>query len=190
MANNGRTAHQNIQALCEGAVLVAMAQALSYLKFVELPSGGSLTLAMFPILFFAVRWGLGKGLMAGFTLGLMQLIFDGAYAWGWQCMVLDYLLAYTALGLAGIFHGKHWSIFPGTVVGCLGRFVFHFISGATLYRIVEPTEIPGLGTYSNPELFSLVYNGSYMLPNMILALGIAGLVYVPLKKYLTGNDLK
>ena len=87
--------------LCEGAIMVALAQILSYLKLMELPNGGSLTPAMFPIILFAVRWGLGPGLMAGFVFGLLQLIFDGAYAWGWQSMLLDYLVAFTPLGLAG-----------------------------------------------------------------------------------------
>ena len=104
--------HQRIKALTEGAMMVALAHVLSFIKLMQLPNGGSLTPAMFPILFFSVRWGLGKGLMAGFVFGLLQLIFDGAYAWGWQSMVLDYLLAFTPLGLAGLFRGKVWGISP------------------------------------------------------------------------------
>ena len=84
--------------LCEGAIMVALAQILSYIKLMELPNGGSLTPAMFPILLFALRWGLKDGLLAGFVFGLLQLIFDGAYAWGWQSMLLDYLVAFTPLG--------------------------------------------------------------------------------------------
>ena len=182
--------HLRIRALTEGAMLVAAAQVLSFIKLYEFPQGGSVTAAMFPILLYAVRWGLGRGLLAGFTFGTLQLIFDGAYAWGWQSMLLDYLLAFTPLGLAGIFKGKAWGIFPGTVIGCLGRFVIHYISGVTIYRIIEPTEVPGLGTFSNAEIYSLVYNGSYMLPNTLLALAIAAVLYVPLKKYLAGQDLR
>lgn len=186
---NTQSSHLRIRALCEGAIMVALAQALSYLKLYELPNGGSLTPAMFPILFFAVRWGLGKGLLAGFVFGLLQLIFDGAYAWGWQSMLLDYLVAFTPLGLAGLFRGKSWGIFPGTVLGCAARFVVHYISGITIYRIVAPTEVPGFGTFDNASLYSLVYNGVYMLPNMLLALLIAGILYVPLKKYFAGKDI-
>ena len=98
--------HLGTRMLCEGAIMIALAQILSYLKLMELPNGGSLTPAMFPIILFAVRWGLGPGLMAGFVFGLLQLIFDGAYAWGWQSMLLDYLVAFTPLGLAGLFKGK------------------------------------------------------------------------------------
>ena len=184
-AASGRT---RTRMLCEGAIMVALAQILSYIKIMELPNGGSLTPAMFPILLFAVRWGLKDGLLAGFVFGLLQLIFDGAYAWGWQSMLLDYLVAFPPLGLAGLFKGKKWGIFAGTVLGCLGRFIVHFISGITIYRIYAPTEI--LGTvFDEPNLYSLVYNGSYMLPNTILALAIAGLLYAPLKKFYGGEDI-
>ena len=90
--------------------MVALAQILGYLKLAEAPNGGSITFAMFPIILFAVRWGLRPGLMAGFLFGLLQLIFDGAYAWGWQSMLLDYLVAFTPLGLAGLFRGKSWGL--------------------------------------------------------------------------------
>lgn len=182
--------HLRIRALCEGAIMVALAFVLSFVKLYELPNGGSLTPAMFPILLFAVRWGLGKGLMAGFVFGLLQLMYDSAYAWGWQSMLLDYLLAFTPLGLAGLFRGKSWGIFPGTVLGCVGRFIVHYISGVTIYRIYEPTEIPGIGVFDDAVLYSLVYNGSYMLPNMLLALAIAAVLYVPMKRFFVGNDIR
>ena len=187
---NKSNSHLRVRGLTEGAIFVALAFVLSFVKLYELPNGGSLTPAMFPILLYAIRFGLGKGLAAGFVFGLLQLIFDGAYAWGWQSMVLDYLLAFTPLGLAGLFKGKAWGIFPGTVLGCLGRFVVHHISGITIYKIIEPTSIPGFGTYDNPHLYSLVYNGSYMIPNTVLALLLAAVLYVPLKQYFAGSDLR
>ena len=183
-------AHFRIRALTEGAIFVALAFVLSFVKLFELPNGGSLTPAMFPMLLYALRFGTGRGLCAGFVFGLLQMIFDGAYAWGWQSMVLDYLLAFTPLGLAGLFRGKAWGIFPGTVLGCLGRFAVHHLSGVTIYRIIEPTSVPGLGTSDNPHLYSLVYNGSYMLPNMVLALLLAAVLYVPLKRQFAGADLQ
>ncbi len=182
--------HLRIRALCEGAILVALSFILSFVKLYQLPNGGSLTPAMLPILLYALRWGTVRGLVAGFVFGLLQLLFDGAYAWGWQSMVLDYLLAFTPLGLAGIFKGKAWGIFPGAMVGCTGRFLVHYISGVTIYRIVAPTEVPGLGIYDNAALYSLVYNGSYMLPNMLLAMALAALIYMPLKRYLSGTDIR
>ena len=184
----GRRTSVSIRCLTEAAIMVALAQVLSYIKLMELPNGGSLTPAMFPIILFAIRWGLKPGLLASFAFGLLQLIFDGAYAWGWQSMLLDYLVAFTPLGLAGLFKGKKWGIFVGTVVGCAARFVVHYISGVTIYKILAPTELLGM-TFTSPSFYSLVYNGSYMLPNTILALIIAGVLYVPLKKYILAQDL-
>ena len=129
--------HLRTRMLCEGALMVALAQILGYLKLAEAPNGGSITFAMFPIILFAVRWGLRPGLMAGFLFGLLQLIFDGAYAWGWQSMLLDYLVAFTPLGLAGLFRGKSWGLFAGTLAGCLARFAIHYISGVTVYKILS-----------------------------------------------------
>ena len=183
--------HLAILSLVEGALMVALAQILGYFKFFpSLSQGGSITFVMFPICLYAVRWGLGKGLLASFCLGLLQLLLDGAYAWGWQCMLLDYLLAYTMLGLAGLFRGKKLGIFFGILVGGSARFFIHFISGATLYRITAPTDIMGFGTFSNPEIFSLVYNATYMIPCIVLSLAVAGVLFVPLKKYFTSQDLR
>ena len=192
MKNNANKSHLRIQSLCEGAILVALAQILGYIKLFPptWPNGGSITLAAFPIALFAVRWGVGRGLLAGFVFGILQLLMDEAYAWGWQSMLLDYLVAFTPLGLAGLFKGKKWGIFPGIVLGNVGRFIVHYISGVTIYRIYEPTAIPGIGTFDGAELYSLVYNGSYMLPCMLLALAVAGLLYVPMKKYFAGYDLQ
>ena len=181
--------HLRIRMLCEGALMVAMAQILSYVKLAQAPNGGSITPAMFPILLFAIRWGLRPGLMAGFLFGLLQLIFDGAYAWGWQSMLLDYLVAFTPLGLAGLFKGKPWGLFVGTAVGCAGRFAVHYISGVTIYKIIAPTEFLQW-TFTSPTAYSLVYNGSYMLPNTLIALVLAAVLYVPLKPFILGTDLK
>lgn len=192
MANNVTKSHLRVRALCEGAIMLALAFVLNMVSkplFANMPQGGSVTLAMFPVLFYAHRWGVGRGLLVGFAYGLLDMIYDGGYAWGWQSMLMDYLVAYAALGLGGFFRGKAWGIFPGIAVGCLGRFAIHHLSGITLYRIIEPTEVVGFGTFSNAHVYSLVYNGVYMVPNTLIALAIAGLLYVPMKKYFAGNDL-
>lgn len=182
-----------VRALCEGAILLAVAIVLNYLSeavFPNLPSGGSVTLAMFPILFYAHRWGLGRGLLMGFAYGLLDMLLDGGYAWGWQSILLDYLVAYTVLGVGGLFKGKSWGIFPGIALGCAARFLVHHISGITLYRILEPTEIEGFGMFTNPHVYSLVYNGIYMIPNTLIALLIAGILFAPMKKYFSGADIR
>lgn len=189
--NNPVPRRLQVRALCEGAVLVALAQILSYLKFLgDMVNGGSITLAAFPLMLFALRWGVGKGLLAGFAFGLLQMIFDGAYAWGWQSMLLDYVVAYTPLGLAGLWKGRAWGIFPGAILGNGVRFLVHFISGVTIYRINAPTEVLNFGVFDNAVIYSLVYNAAYMVPTLILTLALAGVLYVPMKKYYAGTDLR
>ena len=68
--------HLRIRALTEGAMLVAAAQVLSYLKLYTFPQGGSVTPAMFPILLYALRWGLSRGLMAGAAMGVLDFLLD------------------------------------------------------------------------------------------------------------------
>ena len=195
MSNNVNKNHLRVRSVTEGAVMLALAVVLNYLSgiiFASLPQGGSVTLAMFPILFYAHRWGIWRGLLMGFAYGTLDMLLGGGYAWGWQSILLDYLVAYTALGIGGAFKGKDWGIFPGVVLGCLGRFAVHHISGITLYRIVEPSGIEGLeslGVFTNPHVYSLVYNGVYMLPNTVIALVIAGALFVPMRKHFAGKDI-
>ncbi|MFI3254017.1 MAG: energy-coupled thiamine transporter ThiT [Eubacteriales bacterium] len=177
--------------LCEGAIMVALAQVLSYIKFYEAPYGGSITLGMFPILFFAYRWGVKSGILVGFTYGLLQLIFDGAYAWGWQSMLMDYLLAFTPLGLAGLFSGKKlqaklgtFSLYAGFFLGAFGRFLIHFVAGATIWKSYMPED------FTNPYFYSLVYNGGYMLPSTILCLLMTFLLQKSMKSYFLGEDIQ
>lgn len=193
MSNTVNKSHLRIRALCEGAIMLALAIVLNYLSkilFANMPNGGSVSLAMFPILFYAHRWGMGRGLLMGFAYGLLDMLLDGGYAWGWQSIILDYLAAYTALGLGGAFKGKDWGIFPGIAVGCLARFAVHHLSGITIYKILVPTEVEGFGVFSNPHIYSLVYNGAYMIPNMIIAIVIAAVLFVPMKKYFAGSDIQ
>lgn len=187
MANTNRS-HLRVRTLCEGAIMVALAQALSYLKFMQLPNGGSLTPAIFPIVFFALRWGLGQGLLAGFAFGLLQLIFDGAYAWGWQSMIGDYILAFSVLGVAGLFHKQKYGFFTGTVAGCAARFLVAYLVGATVWAEYMPERFFGM-TMTTPWFYSALYNGSYMLIDMILCLAVGALLWKPLGKYIRGEDL-
>lgn len=187
--NKGGKRRLYTRMLCEGAIMVALALVLNQLKIFRLPNGGSITLEMLPIFFYAVRWGVGPGLLAGFAFGLLQMFIDGAVAWGWQSLLLDYLVAFTPLGLAGLFKGQRWGIFAGTVLGSVVRFIVHFISGITIYAIVAPTELFNM-TFTSPWMYSLAYNGSYMAIDMALCLVVFGLLYKPLKKYFLGADIR
>ena len=164
MSAKNTNSHFRVRMLCEGAMMVALAQVLSYIKLMELPNGGSLTPAMFPIILFAVRWGLTPGLMAGFTFGLLQLIFDGAYAWGWQSMLLDYLVAFMVLGTAEFFarpfKNRMVGVAVGTAIAGFLRFMCSFLSGVLVWGNLNE----GLSAWT----YSLVYNASYMLPETLI----------------------
>ena len=103
--------HKKLRALCEGAIMVALATALSYLKLLELPQGGSVCIGMLPIFLYSARWGVGPAFLTSFAYGLLQLLLDGAYAWGPTSMLLDYLLAFGVLGVAGFFHRKKGGVY-------------------------------------------------------------------------------
>ncbi len=178
-----------LRALTEGAVFVALAQIISYLKLFELPQGGSITVAMLPIFLYCARWGFGPGMLASFVYSLLQLFLDGAYAWGWQSMLGDYIVAFTVLGLAGLFHGQQYGFFVGIVVGSLARFLVHYVVGATVWAEYMPETFFGL-TMHSPWFYSMLYNGSYMLIDMFLCLVIGLAVWAPLKQYIRGEDLK
>ena len=162
-----------VRALVEGAVMIALAAALSFLKleFAWL-QGGSIELSMVPIVLYAVRWGCGWGLGAGLVLGTLQWMFGG-FAASWQSILLDYSGAYMMLGLAGLFKGKKLGVVWGSLLGGLGRFVVHYISGVTIYAVYMPESFFGM-TMTTPYFYSLLYNGSYMALNILLsAIGLA-----------------
>ena len=176
-----------LRCVCEGAVFLAMAQLLGYLKLFELPQGGSITPAMLPLVVFGVRWGLVPGLFAGVLYGLLQLLLDGAYAWGWISILFDYLIAFGLLGLAGLFRGRRLGLVWGAVAGCFGRFLSHLVSGVLYVRGTSAFSIYGVNTAS-PWLYSAIYNGAYMLPTMLLTVLLGWLLTKSLGRYLRGED--
>lgn len=180
--------HLQMRALTEGAVMVALATRWAISSSLNCLRAAQSVSACCRCFSTASRWGLGKGLVCCFAYGVLQLIFDGAYAWGWTSMLLDYILAYGIIGFTGVFRGKKGGIFWATVVGCVLRFVVHFISGVTIYRIYAPEQLFNT-TFTNPWLYSAAYNGSYVGLDMVLCLVIFALLSHPMRKYLTGQDL-
>ena len=181
--------HLRIRALTEGAIFVAAAQILGYIKLFSLPNGGSITLNMLPILIYCARCGVGYGMLASFVLSLLQLLLDGAYAWGWQSIIGDYILAYSLIGLAGLFHKQKYGFFTGTIVGTLARFVCAWIVGATVWGEYMPDQFFGM-TMTSPWFYSALYNGSYLLADMLLCLIVGAILWKPLGKYFRGEDLQ
>jgi len=165
--------------IAELSVMVAVAAVLHFLSreflpFLHLPEGGSITAgSMVPILWFALRRGLRWGIEAGVVFGLVDLALPGSFFISNPFeILLDYPLAFGALGLAGAF--KKQPIL-GVGVGIAGRFVFHFISGVIFFYTYA---WPGW----NPVLYSLAYNATYLVPELIISVII--LYIIALKRLL------
>ena len=161
--------NKQLYRLCETAVLVALAWGLSYIKIEIGALGGSIDFVMVPLFIIAYRNGIGYGVAGGLVFGFIKCLLGGG------------ILAYGAVGVAGLFKEKYWAIELSTFIGCFARFIIHFISGVTIYKIMAPTEIAGM-TIGNPVLYSIIYNAIYMLPNTIIAIAVMALLRVPLKK--------
>ena len=178
-----------LRALVEGAIFVAAAQALSMLKLWEMPWGGSVTLAMLPLIFFCVRWGLGPGLLACFIFGVLQFVLDGAFAFGWQSIVGDYLVAFAAIGFSGLARGTRGNVFTGSLAGGFARFIVHYVVGATVWAEYMPESFFGM-TMHTPWFYSLLYNLAYMIPNIAICLIVFAVLYRPLGRYMRGEDIR
>ena len=174
------------RALTEGAILIALAEILSFLPLYKFPDGGAVDLAMLPIILYCVRWGFGPGMIVSCAHALLQTLFEGGIAIGWQSIIGDFLLAYAVLGVAGLFRGK---FIPATIVACSLRFLVHYVVGATIWAEYMPPEFFDM-TMTTPWIYSALYNGAYMLPDMVLILLAGGiLLKTPLGKYISGKDL-
>lgn len=173
MANEKR--RNNLLALVESALMVALAFVLSFVKIWEMPLGGSVTLlSMLPIMIVSFRHGVKWGLGAGFVYSWTQILTGGVFGWGLTptvligSLLLDYIIAFTGLGLAGALRSKGKAgLIIGTVGVCVLRFLSSFISGYVLFAQVEEFVVFGQAWVGRPGLYSLCYNGMYMLPETV-----------------------
>ncbi|MFW6109603.1 MAG: energy-coupled thiamine transporter ThiT [archaeon] len=162
--------------LAEMAIAIALATVLSYIKIFSMPYGGSVTLgSMVPILLISFRRDVKVGVTTGVIYGVVQMILDGWF-YSPVGMFLDYPLAFGVLGLAGLF--KKQPIF-GVVVSMAGRFISHFISGVVFFGMYAPEGM-------SPVVYSTVYNGGYMLPELIIS---AVLIYLLVQRDVLSMNL-
>ena len=179
--------HRSIRALTEGAILIAVAEILSFLPLYKLPWGGSIDFAMLPIILYCVRWGFGPGMVVSFAHAILQTLFEGGIAIGWESIIGDFLLAYAVLGIAGLFKGR---FVPAAIAACAARLLVHYVVGATIWAAYMPETFFGM-TMTTPWFYSALYNGAYMLPDLVLILAVYFLLCkTPLAPYFQGEDLK
>ena len=191
--------HKKTAVLLECAVMVALSVALSFVKILQMPFGGSVTLlSMLPVCLVSIRHGLKWGFGASFVFSILSLLLDlgSILAWGLTpvilvgCFILDYITAYTALGIAGIWRSRGFGgIMAGTALAVFLRFLSHFISGIVLWTNLEQFELFGRSWVNRPVLYSLIYNGMYMLPELLFTMIAAPFVYQRVEKFLRSRNV-
>jgi len=163
----------NTRKLVESALLIAAATVLGLFHIVEMPYGGSVTVAsMLPIVLIAYRHGTLWGLGCGFVYAVLQQLLglkNLSYFTTWQSIVavivLDYMLAFALVGLGGVFRRvtkqQNLALVFGSLLACALRYVCHVIAGATVWAGLSiPTEAA--------LIYSFGYNATYMIPETIV----------------------
>ena len=167
----------NVRAMVECAMMIAVGTVLAQIKIYTMPYGGSVTLvSMLPFILVSFRHGVKWGLFTGFINGLLQLITgfyappSGTLTALVAMILLDYLLAFMALGLAqGFakpFKNRIVGVAAGTAAVCFMRFICSFLSGALLWGSYQSYYewAVGLSVWE----YSFIYNGTYMLPELVI----------------------
>lgn len=161
--------------LVEAGIMIALAYVLSLVKIFQMPNGGSVTAgSMIPILIFAFRWGGIQGMFVGAVYGIIQFLLGPKWSFHIASIAFDYVVAFGALGLAGFFkNGGMIKGMIGVTVGIMGRFVCHVLSGVIVWASYAPEGM-------NPWLYSILYNGSFLLAELLISVVIFALLYKPL----------
>ncbi len=160
-----------VKMLVEGGVMLALAYVLSLVVIFQMPSGGSITaVSMLPILIYAVRYGAGPGLFVAIVYGILQFILGPKWSFHPVSILFDYVLGFGFLGLAGLFGKKLVNATFGILLGVLLRYASSVISGVVVFASYAPEG-------QNPLIYSLIYNASYMLPEMLLTIAVFAFVY-------------
>ena len=167
--------------LMEIAIFAAIALVLDQISFKLWPQGGSISLVMVPIACMALRWGFQAGLATGLIVGILQMAF-GAYILHWLQALIDYGIAFTVVGAVAVvrkpvleaIQRKNMKklalyIVIGITIGGLLRYAAHSIAGAVFFAEYAGDQ--------NVWLYTIIYNGTYMVPAIILTAVVAALLF-------------
>lgn len=177
----------SVHALVECALMIAVGTVLAQIKLFEMPYGGAVTLvSMLPFVLVSFRWGTKWGLLTGFVNALLQMLLGfsappaGTILAFFGVIMLDYVLAFTSLGLAGIFRkttkSRVANIIIASIVVCALRFLCSFLSGVLLWDSYQSYYewANGLSVW----MYSFIYNGTYMLPEAVITAVAASLITI------------
>ena len=182
-----RRVSTNLTTLTECAIMLALSFALSCAKLFEMPMGGSITIAsMLPVMLISIKYGVGIGLATSFAYSITQLLQALASANVFPycetpgtlvlCILFDYILPFTLLGLAGLCHkmkitkNTELNIYIGIISVVVLRFFCHFITGVAIWDQWAPE---GMGKY----LYSFLYNGGFLSLDFIICIVCAILMF-------------
>ena len=175
-----------------GALSIALSFVLSMIRLFRMPTGGSVTPAsMLPIMLFAATYGVGPGMLAGLLYGLLQYLQGGWFLNPWQ-FILDYPLAFAMLGLAGLYN--HLRVKNGLYISigiaALGRIICAFSAG-----LMWAADRVGRGktlviqdtVFQSKALYSIIYNGAYLIPETIICIILAVAVAKQVMRIMRSN---
>ena len=177
----------NLSTLTECAIMLALSFALSCAKLFEMPMGGSVTIAsMLPVMLISIKYGVSVGLATSFTYSLTQMLQALASANVFPycetvgtlvlCILFDYIVPFTLLGLAGLFHklkitkNTELNVYIGIVSTVVLRFICHFVTGVVIWGQWAPD---GMGKY----LYSFLYNAGFLSLDFIICIVCAILMF-------------
>lgn len=165
--------------------MLALSIVLSFVRVWKMPMGGEVTLlSMLPVCLIAIKYGEKQGLSTALLFGVFHLfkglasgevfVFCATAFAVVVCVLFDYLVPFTALGLSGLFRRRGVSgACAGILMSVSLRFLCHFITGVVIWAQFAPE---GQSKY----IYSLLYNGQYMLPEAVLtAAGALILLRIP-----------
>ena len=190
-------AHLRVHRMVESAVMLAIAVVLSLFPFSSpWALGGGITVcSMLPLVILSWRYGCRWGVFAAFVYGVLQMILgiqnvQYADSVGTAVLIIlfDYVFAFSVIGFAALFKGRlghpRLELVLGIVLTFLVRLGCHYISGVVVWEVLWPNELG----WAAP-IWSIAYNASYMIPEIIITGLVASLSYGPLERYYQGKDL-
>ncbi|MFK8795763.1 energy-coupled thiamine transporter ThiT [Planococcus plakortidis] len=179
--------NKRVLLMVEIAIFAALGFVLDFIAF-RMPQGGSVSLVMIPIVLMAFRRGIGAGIITGLLVGLLQIVTGfisvAPLSFGFVVMqvVLDYLLAYGVVGLAGVMRGRYMEavqskktgkvfamVALGVLIGSFLRYTVHVITGILFF---------GMFAEGNVFIYSAVYNATYMIPVALVAAIVCSLLFI------------
>jgi putative proton-coupled thiamine transporter YuaJ len=182
---SGKKAKWTTHMLTCAALAIALAFVLSMIRLYKMPQGGSISAAgKLPIILFAYAFGAAPGITAGVVFGMIDFINSSSPITNIWSFLLDYSVAFGLLGLSGLFGKmKNQSIaLPvGIIVACTARFIASVMSGVMFYAAYAE------GTGMSPLVYSITYNGSYMLPDMLICILVGLLAGKRVVKIMKGS---